>query len=57
MKSKVNMLKQITLTDFNADDYLTISEIIFEKLEGLEDFNQDQFQLKWEIVVFRDTFK
>ena len=51
------MLKQITLTDFNAADYLTISEIIFEKLEGLEDFNQDQFQLKWEIVVFRDTFK
>ena len=51
------MLKQITLTDFNVDDYLTISEIIFEKLEGLEDFNQDQFQLKWEIVVFRDTFK
>ena len=51
------MLKQITLTNFNADDYLTISEIIFEKLEGLEDFNQDQFQLKWEIVVFRDTFK
>tara|TARA_R100001163_G_scaffold30326_1_gene23964 strand:- start:537 stop:692 length:156 start_codon:yes stop_codon:yes gene_type:complete len=51
------MLKQITLTDFNADDHLTISEIILEKLEGLEDFNQDQFQLKWEIVVSRDTFK
>ena len=51
------MLKQITLTDFNADDYLTISEKKKKKLEGLEDFNQDQFQLKWEIVVSRDTFK
>ena len=51
------MLKQITLTGFNYDDHLTISEIVLDRLEGIEDFNHDQFQLSWEIIVTGNTYK
>ena len=52
------MLKQITLSDgFDRDDQLTIGEIILKRLEGMEDFNHDKFQLSWEIIVTRDTYK
>jgi|TARA_R110000824_G_scaffold336319_1_gene522849 hypothetical protein len=51
------MIKQITLNNFNYDDTLTIGEIILDQLDGIEDFNHDQYQLSWEIIVTRDTYK
>ena len=53
------MLAQLPLMQesFNNDEQLIIGEIILKRLEGIEDFNHDKFQLLWEIVVTRDTYK
>ena len=53
------MLAQLPLIQecFNDDEQLTIGEIILKRLEGIEDFNHDKFQLSWEIIVTRDTYK
>lgn len=53
------MLAQLPLIQecFNDDEQLTISEIVLKRLEGMEDFNHDKFQLSWEIIVTKDTYK
>ena len=53
------MLAQLPLMQesFNNDEQLTIGEIILKRLEGIEDFNHDKFQLSWEIIVTKDTYK
>ena len=43
------MLEQITLNDFEPDEHLIISEIIIDKLEGV-----DLNFLTWHIVVERE---
>jgi len=48
------MLTQITLNDFEPDEHLIISEIITNKLEGIEDFSVDTNFLTWHIVVERE---
>lgn len=50
------MLEQLPLIQecFNDDDQLTIGEIILKRLEGIEDFNHDKFQLSWKIIVTKE---
>jgi hypothetical protein len=53
MKREINMLEKLPLIQecFNDDEQLTIGEIILKRLEGIEDFNHDKFQLSWKIIV------
>ena len=48
------MLTQITLNDFEPDEHLIISEIVVNKLKGVEDFWVDTNFLTWHIVVERE---
>ena len=52
------MLKQITLNNLDPEDELIISEIVLENLKGIKDFNPNQYQSTWEIIVTKgDTYK